>query len=131
MRKEMLALLGFLRKQIGLRTDSASATGSLHARVADISAKNIIAGGSAIKSIQRGTIAITGSNATATISPVNTSKSMVSFLGFTTSINDDTIPPNRIFPLVNLSDSTTVYAARSSTYTNTTITVSYEIIEFY
>lgn len=34
----MLALLGFLRRQVGLRTDSASATGSLHAKLAELRA---------------------------------------------------------------------------------------------
>ncbi len=39
MRKEMLALLGFLRRQVGLRSDAASATGSTHAKLANIIAK--------------------------------------------------------------------------------------------
>ncbi len=39
MRKEMLALLGFLRRQVGLRTDAASPTGSTHAKLANIAAK--------------------------------------------------------------------------------------------
>ena len=39
--KVFLMLLGFLRKQIGLRTDAASATGSLHAKTTDI--KNDVA----------------------------------------------------------------------------------------
>ena len=37
--KIFLMLLGFLRKQIGLRTDVASATGTLHAKVADVKAQ--------------------------------------------------------------------------------------------
>lgn len=36
MRKELLTLLGFVRRQIGLRTDPADAAGSLHAKVKDV-----------------------------------------------------------------------------------------------
>jgi hypothetical protein len=84
-------------------------------------------GGSPIKSIQRGTITIAGNNtsATATISSVNTSKSMVSFLGSNTG-------GSGLFLLgrVGLTNATTVTATKHSTEGVSETVVSYEVIEF-
>ena len=83
--------------------------------------------GSGIKSIQRGTISISNAlSATATITSVNTNKSMVSFLGFTET---STLTDNRGAAYIVLTNATTVTANRL-TSSNTT-TVSYEVIEFY
>ena len=94
----MEAMLSFLRRQIGLRTDSADASGSLHAKVKDIKdngiatinskigtpsdtrASNTVMGrlNTQVKSVQRGvTTAFFGLGTDVTISSVNTSKAVV------------------------------------------------------
>jgi len=126
----MEAMLSFLRRQIGLRTDSASATGSAHAKLAHIAGKEIVANGSAIKSIQRGTIALGVADKTkaATISPVITGKTMLSFLG-TSSLTGATDRMGHHFVRLQLTTGTTVTAVRDA-HNNTAATVSYEVIEF-
>ena len=127
------AMLGFLRRQVGLRTDSASATGSAHAKLAYIAGKEIVANGSAIKSIQRGTIVLSESQKSkaATISPVITGKTMLSFLGASSrgqdTFNDRT---GHHFVRISLTNSTTVTANREFSGEEPA-TVSYEVIEFY
>ena len=93
------AMLSFLRRQVGLRTDSADPDGSLHAKVKDIKdnriaainnkigtpsdtrASNTVMGwlNTQVKSVQRGvTGASPGESGTnVTISSVNTSKAVV------------------------------------------------------
>lgn len=74
------AFMGFLRRQIGLRDDAASATGSVHAKVKEtkdyLAARPLIANGSAIKSIQRGTVAVKNGDLV-TISAVVMAKSIL------------------------------------------------------
>lgn len=84
--------------------------------------------GAGVKSVQTGTIVITATNLTntATISSVNTAKSVVLFGGWTTDNNSGTL----VFaPYLTLTNATTVTATRSNT-SNTT-TVSYTVLEFY
>lgn len=148
----MEAMLGFLRRQVGLRTDSASASGSLHAKTTDvknavnsIAAKNIINYGSAIKSIQRGMIQLSSSeiSKTATISSVNTSKTMLNFLGASAISRyfiffDPTYEGHRHavantghhFVTLQLTSSTQITVTRSEK-NDADITVSYEVIEYY
>jgi len=92
------ALMSFIRRQVGLRTDAASSTGSLHAKVKDIKdngiatinskigtpsdtrASNTVMGrlNTQVKSVQRGqTEASPESGTNVTISSVNTSKAVV------------------------------------------------------
>lgn len=78
---------------------------------------------SVIKSIQRGTISITGTSATATITSVSTAKSAVAFLGFQS--NSYSIDA----PSVTLTNATTVTATRS-VGTNTSI-CGYQVVEYY
>ena len=126
----MEAMLSFLRRQVGLRTDAASATGSAHAKLAYIAGKEIVANGSAIKSIQRGTIVLSSDQTSneATISPVITGKTMLSFLGASsqTSATDRT---GHHFVRLQLTTGTTVTAVRDA-HNNTAATISYEVIEF-
>lgn len=92
----MEALLSFLRRQVGLRTDTADANGSLHAKVrnvkndtakigtpSDTRANNTLFGkvSSQVKSVQRGTLTIQHnvSNETVTISSVDPSKALLIF----------------------------------------------------
>ena len=146
------AMLSFLRRQVGLRTDAASATGSLHAKVKDvksavstIAGKNIINHGSAIKSIQRGTIQLSTSETskTATISSVSTSKTMLNFLGARgrgryTSFWDPQWQDYRLaaadtghhFVTLQLTSSTQITVTRAVSNSRDA-TVSYEVIEYY
>ncbi len=119
----MEAVLSFIRRQVGLRTDGASASGSLHAKA------NAILNKSVIKSIQRGVLTIDSyaKSKTATISAVTTGKTMVSLLGFTT--NASTAGPRECSPRIELTNSTTITA---SVYTEgSLVEVGWEAIEFY
>lgn len=86
-------------------------------------------GSSGIKSIQRGTISITGGalnqTATATISSVSTAKSVLNFLGVTST--DDSV---RSISRIVLTNSDTVTATRNLGSTFNPTIVSYEVIEF-
>jgi len=92
----MEAMLSFLRRQVGLRTDTADANGSLHAKVrsvkndtanigtpSDTRANNTLFGkvSSLVKSVQRGTLTVRYdfSNSTVTISSVDPSKALLIF----------------------------------------------------
>jgi hypothetical protein len=71
-----------------------------------------------------------GVSATATISSVNTSKTMISFLGFTTTESTDL---NQNLPRISLTNSTTVNINRTTPFAASgtrTLIVSYEVIEF-
>lgn len=142
-----------LYPQIGTKEDSANASGSLHAKTKDIKdkvntlgtssdnrASNTVMGwlASPIKSVQRGVITLNQLTATnsATISAVNTSKSFVNFLGqgnnYTYSGLDQWQYGSH-FGRLALTNSTTVTATRdmSSGSCMGTLTISYEVIEFY
>lgn len=84
---------------------------------------------SGIKSIQRGIITV-GSGvqtATATVSAVNTAKSMLTFLGFYTAGVDTTCAPT-----IALTNSTTITATKYYTAGGVASTnVSWELIEWY
>ena len=83
--------------------------------------------GAGVKSVQTGTILMSGvTSNTATISSVNTAKSVVLFGGWTT---DNTSGSLLFAPYLTLTNATTVTATRS-TISNTT-TVSYTVLEFY
>lgn len=130
------ALLSFIRRQVGLRTDPASATGSAHAKLAYIAANT------GIKSVQRGTIALGASDTTktVTISAVTTGKAMVNPLGVSSSnsssyysFEDGTRSYYALtghhFVRLQLTNGTTVTATRD-THNSEAATVSYEVIEF-
>jgi hypothetical protein len=121
-----------INTNVGAKADAASATGSLHAKVKDvksavstIAGKNIINHGSAIKSIQRGTIQLSTSETskTATISSVSTSKTMLNFLGASTSSSYHTFR-------LQLTSSTQITVNRAESE-GRSATVSYEVIEYY
>ena len=134
----MEALLSFFRRQVGLRTDTASTTGSLHAKIGTMIGKPIIVNGSAVKSVQRGTLVLSSSQTsnTATISAVNMAKTMLNFLGASAGSSAETAPTNRYaqtshhFVRLTLTDSTTVTATRVSHH-DREATVSYEVIEYW
>jgi hypothetical protein len=125
------ALMSFTRRQVGLRTDAASATGSLHAKVAYIAEKDIVKNGSAIKSIQRGTLVLSGLSATASISEVNVNKTMLNLVGASSKSKSVSGTPatGHHFVRLVLTSGTTVSATREAS--DADATVSYEVIEFY
>jgi hypothetical protein len=83
-------------------------------------------GARAIKSIQRGTISMTSvTTATATVSSVNTAKSLLTFLGFNTAQGT-----NDYNPSIVLTNSTTITATRVNNGSYNT-TVSWELVERY
>lgn len=133
------AILSFIMRQLGLRTDPASATGSAHAKLAYIAANT------GIKSVQRGTIALGASDTTkaATISAVNTAKAMINYLGVSAG-NSTSYQASEAggytfksyyartghhFVRLQLTTGTTVTATRD-THNSEAATVSYEVIEF-
>ncbi len=135
----MEALLSFLRRQVGLRTDSADASGSLHAKVANlINTSASILNKSNIKSIQRGTLEMSSTDVSksVTISSVNTAKAMVNFLGakaenyFRTDSGYAYACTSHHFVTLQLVNSTTIRISREET-NNRKVTVSWEVIEFY
>lgn len=85
---------------------------------------------SGIKSIQYGSITITGTNTTntATISSVNTSKTVLHFLGFYSAAKDEVMTAQSI----TLTDATTITATRGTpTGAGGTSTVSFCVEERY
>lgn len=141
------ALLSFIRRQVGLRTDGASSTGSLHSKagalkndIAGIAAKNIVKYSSAIKSIQRGTavLAEETNSLQVTISAVNTNKAMVNFLGAQAMgsryryYEDSFAYAYTGHHFVHLSlDSPTTLNIERAEHNEVELMASYEIIEFY
>lgn len=87
-------------------------------------------GGGGIKSIQRGTVSVStaagSGTGTATITSVNTSKSVVSFLGFTPGSGFSGVYYGR----VELTNATTVTATATGS-ASATVSVGYEVVEFY
>ena len=134
------AMLSFLRRQVGLRTDSADASGSLHAKVANlINTSASILNKSNIKSIQRGTLGMSDNvvSRDVTISSVNTAKAMVNFLGAKAG-NYSSIYfaegyavtyTSHHFVTLQLVNSTTIRISREDAVKP--VTVSWEVIEFY
>lgn len=99
----------------GTRDDSTSATTTVVFRVVEERR---------IKSIQRGTIAITSSNAsnTATVTAVDVTKCTIVHLGTDSANADDRVT-------LSLTNSTTITATRAST--GGTATVGYQLVEYY
>jgi hypothetical protein len=119
---------------LGAQADAASATGSLHAKVKELknylAGKNIIAYGTAIKSIQKGSISFPAGSSTsysATISSVSTSKAFVILLGVEGTGTD----PARFLHSVDLTNSTTVTASKGLPDPTHGYNVRYVVIEFY
>lgn len=89
-----------------------------------------------IKSIQRGTISYNVSSTatgTATITAVNTAKTELRMLGFTTTDNGlNTQEYSKLIPRISLTNSTTVTAnSDQTTAFATNVTVSFEVTEYY
>lgn len=81
----------------------------------------------AIKSIQRGTTAITGTNltGTSTITAVDTAKSELRVLGWSADSDDV-----RVSPRLSLTNTTTLTATRGGNGSGATTTVSWELTEW-
>jgi hypothetical protein len=79
-----------------------------------------------IKLIQRGVISIAGGNdtGTATVTPVNTSKALLTLLGAETTVDD-----TQQLPFLVLTDSDTITAQRSLTTGNQQ--VAWQLVEYH
>ena len=91
---------------------------------------DVLAAMSPINSVQYGTVTIASgaTSGTATITSVDTSKSVLGFLGFTTAV--DSSVQNRVFPRITLTNATTVTATRDSSDPVKAVTVSFVVTEF-
>ena len=87
--------------------------------------------GGGIKSIQRGTISAYSASATATITAVNTSKTMLNFCGVTLGYVSGYYTSNPESAYISLTNSTTVTVNNRAGSMAVPPTVSYEVIEFY
>lgn len=95
--------------------------------MADVNLSGIF--GSGVKSIQRGTIALSAvASNTATISAVNTAKAEVRYLGIRHTANR-TADSTQWFAHLVLTNSTTITA--TSTSATTALEVSFEVTEHY
>lgn len=74
-----------------------------------------------VELIQRGTVSMTVSTTTATITSVDTAKSTLAFLGMNTGVNS-----LLYFPLLTLTNGTTITLGRGTTDTSAT-TVNFEV----
>ena len=139
-------VIGWLGYQMGLRTDAADASGSLHAKVknvadnkigdsADIRGDNTVMGwlASPIKSVQRGVLTMTKNDSkTATITTVNTAKTII--LVNSTSGNDISETDMAIAVGVRavLTNATTItFDTVNVSYSTVSILVAWQAIEFY
>lgn len=122
--------------------NTASKTGVLSAKLAyvisllenttyGLSALKTASGSSVVKSVQRGVISISDLTNTATISYVNTSKSIVVYVGSVHTVDGsrDSSAPKVWDATLELTNGTTVTAFRA--YKMSTIQVPYQVIEFY
>ena len=85
--------------------------------------------GGGIKSIQRGTITVS-TTATATITAVNTAKTMLNFCGCSNGISGDSVSV-ALLARIALTSSTQVTASGRSAYASYIPIVSYEVIEYF
>ena len=154
-------LLAFLRRSVGLRDDAASATGSLHAKVADIAtnkvqdiknvigtsadnrASNTVMGwlNSPIKSIQRGQAILTAATSGAgvsidvTISAVVMAKSVLVLSGMSGRRGSGgealTIEINNSYYVNGSLTSTTNINFNRTNSGSNQITIAWQVIEYY
>lgn len=85
----------------------------------------------AISSIQQGTVDITtgASSGTDTITSVNTARSVVLYNGSSTG-RTNAVPVGGIMSALSLTNATTVTATRANTFTSSTLSTNYTVIEF-
>lgn len=97
--------------------------------IANIKAR--IRGGSVIKSIQRGTISITGTNTTAiaTVTAVDVNKSIINWVGQNAFATGAGTSQGDIYLI--LTNATTITATRINSGVSQTSIVSYELVEYF
>jgi len=86
-------------------------------------------GGSGIKSIQRGTILVLVSTATATITAVNTAKTILNYCGCSSGWSTTYAVAN--MARIQLTSSTEITATRMPGSSSPDPVVSYEVIEYF
>jgi hypothetical protein len=84
-----------------------------------------------VKSTQQGTLATSGTSITAvaTITAVDTNKTQLTLLGFSTNTATSTYDPSRDLSRITLTNSTTITLTKNST--SGAVTGSYRVVEFY
>lgn len=119
----MIDTLDTLRAELGRKADAASATGSLHAKVKEILNRLPAAG---ITSVQYGTVTLNDvSSATATIASVDTTRSIVLYLGEDKEGDSHTSDAR-----VALTNATTVTATRETASAGHDTIVSFVVMTF-
>lgn len=90
-----------------------------------------VSGVARIKNIQYGTVSVPFNNysATATITTVDTAKTVLIMLGFSTAAG--TTDASIIYPRITLTNTTTVTATRGGNTSTGTLTVGFVAVEFY
>ena len=87
-----------------------------------------------VRSVQYGTITAAGSSNTATITSVNTAKSVVNFLGMTNGVTDTpggtSIAIGAFYGRLTLTNATTVTCARGNG-TDATCIMSFVVVEYW
>ena len=91
-----------------------------------------------VKSVQRGTISIDKDSTVGTVTlaqAVDLSKASLNFLGYyATGYASSASSANRVGdlpPMLTLNDATTITAKKRNAYNETSVVVSYEVIDFY
>lgn len=87
--------------------------------------------GGGIKSIQRGVISAYSTSATATITAVNTSKTMLNFCGVTLGYVGGSTPAQSESAYISLTNSTTITVNNRTGAMAIPPVVSYEVIEYF
>ena len=149
----MEGILSFLRRQIGLRTDAASASGSALARLKDIRDNrlqtaigastdnrdsNTVMGWlkSSVKSVQRGatTFGASTTTATATITSVTTGKTLINITGVRYDSNSESgltfTGYTAGMVTVLLTNATTITFTKGNNVIGSQV-VTWEVIEYY
>lgn len=136
----MEALLSFIRRQVGLRTDAGDANGSLHGKVKKIvtSTDNCLdkkVSQSGIKSVQRGVYAFYSTVADANI-PINTVNPAKCFVNLHSpneyTSYDDGYLNVKISILKNITSDTLIISGAGYYYSGWQgVSCSWEVIEFY
>ena len=131
------AMLSFLRRQIGLRTDASSATGSLHAKLTslrdkvDMQLDVPVSDSKNVVTVQRGLSVLPDGEAGGTldvaISAVDLGKAFVSLGGY--NVGMATSEPRSEIPIVRLTSATNVRITRAISSASYALTVAWEVVE--
>jgi len=134
------AILSFLRRQIGLRTDSVDSSGSLHAKVGDVKSyletylDTKISSIQAVRSVQRGILIKQtidkDSSVNVTISSVDTSKSVVILSTLVTSTSGSIDRQHGIYARLTSSTNLRFTSDAADGWGANSGSIAWQVIEF-